>query len=150
MKNYIYILVLCLLTFSCEDVIEIDAPSEKPKLNIDALVRVDTSKARTAVKLNAGLTSSFFNDIQAAELSQIYITNLKSELNLVLRESEPGVYVGIEDTSFFTDGELVLLIEHLDQKYAARATFIEASPITKLEQGDGSLFEGNENHKFVD
>jgi len=149
MKNLLPFLILGFLFFSCEDVIEVDAPSEAPKLNIDALIRVDTSKTRTTVKVIAGLTSSFFDELKPAKLNQIVITNLRSETSLFLQESDPGIYVGVQNTTFFTDGELALSIEHEDQTYEARATYMEASEITKLEQGNGTLFEGNETEIII-
>ncbi len=149
MKNIIFILALCFFSLSCEDVIEVNTPSVEPKLNIDALIRVDTSNTRTSVRVLANTTNSFFNEIEPATLSQIFIINLNTEESLLLSESEEGVYVGAENTSFFTSGELILYITHLDQTYAARASFIEASPITKLEQGDGTLFEGTETEIIV-
>ena len=43
MKNIVFVLFLIISFSSCEDVIEIDIPSEDPRLIIDAIIKVDTS-----------------------------------------------------------------------------------------------------------
>lgn len=151
MKKIVGMLFMALLFVSCEDVIDVEVPQTPPRLSIDGLVRLDASQAITTVQIKASLTSSFFEDVTPAELNSILIINpdyqptspLDSQA-LVLTEVAPGIYEGSKGTIFFTEGELQLTIQHEDQRYLALTRFVPSSPIISLEQGDGTLFSGNE------
>lgn len=136
---------------SCEDVVEVDVPQTPPRLYIDALVRLDSNQSTTTAQIKANLTSSFFGNVTPAELSRISIFNpdyipssaLESQV-LQFSEVSPGIYEGIKSTSFFTDGKLQLYIEHNGESFLAQTEFVPSSPILNLEQGDETLFAGNE------
>jgi len=151
MKNIILFLGFIVLFSSCEDVIEVDLPETPPRLSIDGLTRLDTSEAITTVTIKASLTSAFFNDVTPADLTSISIVNSDyvpaSALDsnyLELNEVGPGVYEGSKETDFFIEGQLQLSIEHEGQQYLALTRYVPSTPITKLEQGTGTLFTGNE------
>ena len=156
MKHYILLSVVLFLAYSCEDVVEIDAPSEPPRLSIDALIRIDDSRAVTNVVITAGLTSSFFGEVSTADLDSIMIRNNDylptSPLDqnfLVLRETGPGRYEGSKETLFFTEGNLELTITFGGEQYLATTRFAPAVPIDRLEQGEGELFSGDETEVLV-
>ncbi len=156
MKKFFFTLFIALISLGCEDVIEVEVPQTPPRLSIDGLVRLDASEAITTVQIKASLTSSFFDDVTPAQLSRISIINpdylptspLDSQV-LGLIEVAPGVYEGTKNTLFFTEGELQLSIEHNDQRYLALTRFVPSSPIISLEQGDGTLFSGDETEVEV-
>ena len=75
MKRYILFFTGFLLVIGCEDVVEIDTPTEPPRLSVDALIRIDESEPITNVIVKVSLTSSFFDDTEAAELDEIKILN---------------------------------------------------------------------------
>lgn len=135
--------------------IEVDAPSEPPRLMIDALIRLDLNQTFQLVKVRVGLTDSFYGQIPPAELKQITITNIdmpdtfENPNYIVLLESEPGVYERSKNTGFFTAGELILQVAFEDQRYLARTRFVPAVPIDDIHQGDGTLFEGDETEVVV-
>lgn len=149
-----------MLFLGCEDVIDIAVPQTPPRLSIDALIRLDAGASTTTAQVKASLTSAFFEDITTAELSSISITNpeyvptsaLDSQ-SLILSEISPGIYQGTKGTQFFTDGELQLVIEHDGQQYLAQTQYVPSTPLLNLEQGDGTLFTGNETEvevSFID
>ncbi len=151
MKRYILFLTGILLLIGCEDVVDIDTPSEPPRLSVDALIRIDESESITNVVVKANLTSSFFDDTVAANLDEIRIVNTDYEPTgpsdqnfIVLTESRPGRYEAFKNTSFFTDGRLELSITYGEDQYLATTTYVPAVPIDRLEQGDGELFTGDE------
>lgn len=151
MKKIFGIFFMVLFFTGCEDVVQVDVPQTPPRLSIDGLVRLDTGREITTARIQANLTSSFFSEITPAELASISITNpdyLRSSQfdtqTLELFEVSPGIYEGSKQTIFFTEGELQLAIEHGGQRYLALTRFVPSSPITSLEQGDGTLFTGNE------
>jgi hypothetical protein len=74
MKQYLFyagIVVFVMQLSSCEDVIEVELPSENPRLIIDALIRVDTLQANTLVTVKVSETNSFFESLPPANLQQI-------------------------------------------------------------------------------
>ena len=151
LKKLFFLLIVTSLTFSCEDVIEVDTPTTAPRLTIDALVRVDSENATTKITVKAGITSSFFTDVEPTILDQIVVLNPDyvptSALDVAavnLTEVAPGVYEGEKNTKFFTEGELQLAIEHDGQRYLARTRYARSSEIKKIEQGDNSLFSEND------
>ena len=156
--NLLYIVIFSFL-FSCEDVIEVETPTEASRLSVDALIRIDEKNIFSQAKIKVSETSSFFDENIPAEVKEIKITNkdlqnTASNPNfIILTQSEPGVYDIFKDTSFFTEGRLELSIKHNNQTYIANTSYVPSVPITKLEQGDGTLFEGNETEiviTFVD
>lgn len=159
-KSLIILLLSIMIFTSCEDVIEVDVPQTPPRLSIDALIRLDASASTTTAQVKASLTSAFFEDITSAELSSISIINpdyiptsaLDSQA-LILSEISPGIYQGTKGTQFFTDGGLQLVIEYDGQRYLAQTQYVPSAPLLNLEQGDGTLFAGNETEvevSFID
>lgn len=151
LRKLFILLVLTSLSFSCEDVIEVDTPTTPPRLTIDALVRVDSNNPTTKITVKAGVTSSFFADVEPTSLDQVvllnpdYIPTSASDAPAVtLTEVAPGIYEGEKDTKFFTEGELQLALEHDGQRYLAMTRYASSSRIDNIEQGDNSLFSEND------
>jgi len=143
---------------SCQDVIEVDTPTETPRLSVDALLRIDESKPMTDITIKAGLTSSFFGDIESADLDDIRIVNPdykpigaidQNFVVLTQSESSPGRYVASKNTSFFTDGRLELSIVYGDKRYRASTRYVPTVPIDTLIQGEGGLFTDDETEVLV-
>jgi len=155
MKLYLTIAACCLLFAGCEDVIEVSAPAEPPRLIVDALIRIDTTQSFQIARVRVGLTDSFFGEIPSAELKQITITNVdmpstfENPNSIVMLEASPGVYERSARTEFFTSGQLVLQINYADQLYLSRTRFVPTVPIDNIEQGDGTLFAGDETEVIL-
>lgn len=141
--------------WSCEDVIQVDLPSEEPRLIIDALVRVDTSIDFNAVRVKVNLTDSFFGSVPPANLQQITMNNLDNPMigpdTPALLETEPGS--GIYEKYFSTE-ELMrdrwfLSIRYDDTFYVAFAEFTPSVPFDNLEFGDDVLFDDNDTELKV-
>ncbi len=152
-----YLLILSFFFISCEDVVEVAVPQTPPKLSIDGLVRLDSSEPITTVTIKASLTSSFFDTVSPATLTSAaiinsdYVPSGPLDLSVIpLVEISPGVYQGSKQTSFFTEGQLQLAIEHEGQRYLALTRFAPSTPITSLVQGTGTLFSGNETEIIVE
>jgi len=150
MKRCVYLLSLVVLLTSisaCEDVIEVDLPTEAPRLIIDALVRVDTTMATTLVTVKVSQTNSFFESLPPANLQQIALANLDFPLGgadpPVLNEEQAGsgIYSRLFPTEYLTQGRLFLQIDFEDEFYVANAQFTPTVPIDSLENGDGILFD---------
>ncbi|QWX82583.1 DUF4249 family protein [Cellulophaga sp. HaHaR_3_176] len=148
MKNIYTLLLLTLAFISCEDVIDVDVPSEEPRLTIDALIKIAPEDEIVYIEVKAKLSSSFFDEIQPAKLDQIIIQNIDKESNntILLRESEDeqGVYFININREFLTEGRIVLGILYNEETYVAITEFVNAPVIDNLNQGDDSLFGNDE------
>lgn len=151
MKKIVFILLLVLTFTNCEDVIDIDIPSEEPRLIIDALIKVDTSLLFQTVRVKVGLTDAFFGEVAVTDLKQITITNLGINPTffnpgfVVLLEVEPGVYQKEVSNSFLlTQGELIFQVDHEDQLYLAKTYYVPTVPIDTLIQGEGTSLNGGQ------
>lgn len=154
--KYLINIFLILLTFtSCEDVIEVDVPSEAPRLTIDALIRINASEPNTTARVQVGLTSSFFEEVPATEVDEIRIINtdmidsFANPNSILLVQTEPGVYEAQKSTSFFTEGNLQLSVLYEGQVYLAFTEFTPSAPIEELVQGKETLFTGNETEIII-
>ncbi len=136
---------------SCEDVVQVDVPSEEPRLIIDALIRVDTTQALTNVRIKVSETSSFFENLPPAGLQQITLTGLEGGLSAILLEEEPGsgVYAKEISTQALIGEEIFLQIDFQDEFFVAYAEFIPAVPIDSIVLGDGTLFGEDDTEVIV-
>lgn len=155
MKKCIYFVSMLFIFLACEDVIEVDTPTEGPRLIIDALIKIDTTQPIQTARVRVALTDSFFGKIPVTALEQITITNIDMESTfanpnfIVLLEVAPGVYEKPKNTAFFTQGELIFQLRHEDRLYLARTRYAPAVPIDSLEQGDNTLFDENDTEVIV-
>ncbi|MET1259702.1 DUF4249 family protein [Flagellimonas sp. DF-77] len=153
MKKFFIALSGILLLFSCEDVIEVDVPSEDPRLIVEALIRIDESEEFFRPIIKVSLTSSFFGTIPLTGLRDITITNLSLPTDgggnaVTLLETAPGSGMYQDDDPiglrFFEDGELLLQLTHEGRLYFARTFYQRSVPIDNLEQGDETLFDDDD------
>ena len=132
------------MAISCEDVIEVDVPTEEPRLIIDALIRIDTTQQTTIATVKVRETNSFFESNVPADIQQITLTGLEGGLSAVLLEEEPGsgIYSKPINTSAFTSGEEIFLqIDFNDEYFVAYAEYVPTVPIDELKNGDGFIFD---------
>lgn len=138
-------LLLCIpiLLASCEDVIEVDLPTEEPRLIIDAVIRVDTTQSSTMVRVKVSETNSFFGSVPPTGVQQITMSNLDNPGgdNQVLLEEAPGIYAKPFPTAQLITDRWFLQIDFEGEFFVAEARFAPAAPIDNLEFGDDILFD---------
>ena len=145
--KYLFLTLMAVFALSsCEDVIEVDTPTGDRRLIIDALIRIDTASTITEMRVVVGETNGFFETIPPANLQQITISNLDNPLPdaVVFNETEPGVYVKALQTDLLMQDRWLLQIDFEDQFYLAEASFVAAPQIDQLEQGDGFVFDDDD------
>lgn len=126
---------------SCEEVVNIDPPSEDPRLVIDGLLRIDPlapipPPLRLGIKVSE--TSAFLGEIPATELKQITLG-----AKVLQDTANPGSgfyenYFSARDLRL--GGDNLLQIQHKDQRYLARGVYVHSSPIDTVYQGEGNSF----------
>lgn len=138
---------------SCEDVIDVDLPSEDPRLIIDALIRVDSTQPSTLVTVKVSETNSFFETVPPANLQQVTMSNLDNPggKGQVLLEEEPGsgIYSRLFPTNQLLADRWFLQVDFEDTFYVANAKLIPAVPLDSVEQGDGILFDENDTEVII-
>ncbi|WP_419211779.1 hypothetical protein ACNR9Q_13665 [Maribacter sp. X9] len=157
MKRFLYIVATLTIFISCEDVIEVETPSEPPRLIVDAIIKLDTTKQTTIARIKLSTSSSFFDEtnVVSANLVQIQNVDYKPANSPLAQnfirfvEVEPGIYEASAATQFFTKGRLELYIDYNDERFYSATEFVPSVPIDTLKQGDGTLFSGDETEVIV-
>lgn len=153
MKNFIFIVSILLLLSSCEDVVSIDTPSEAPRLIIDAIIRVDLSNAKP-IRVKVSETNAFFDEIPTTNLEGITMTNLETNQSIVdfiEISPESGIYEPLDGTTTtaLATGDWVLQVNHKDQRYLARTSFVPTVPIDTIIQGTNTFFDEDDTEIIV-
>lgn len=159
MKRRLFLLGMAICLFSCEEVIEIDVPTEEPRLVIDAVIRIDTTVSQFFPEIKVGLTSGFFDTNPVTGLTDVTIINLSlpttgGENGIVLEETEPnsGIYREVEPvaTEFFTSGDLILQLTHEGKSYFARTSYVPTVQIDNIRIGSETLFNEDETEVIIE
>lgn len=149
MKKINILLIFGLLLLSnCEKVIEVDVPSIEPKLIIDASFEVyfdeNPVSAKTVVKLSE--SADYFDEtIPPALNATVFLTNLSD--NSVIDFADTNSDGNYEPTNSFIPEENIeyeLTVVYQGEIYKGKATRVKSTPILEVNQGDGTLFSGNE------
>ncbi len=168
-KLLIYCFGLLLFSSACEDVIEVDVPTDEPRLVVNALMRVDISQPFIPVEVRLSLTNNFFEEIQitSAEDNIIIIQQFFDENGNVsgsgtssLTELDPGSGIYVPDPSFDADQRIAtsqtaldvlytIVINHEGRRYAGQTRYVPAVPIDNLEIGTETLFDEDDTELIV-
>ncbi|WP_422348253.1 DUF4249 family protein [Flagellimonas sp.] len=140
-----YILILAML--SCEEVIDVEVPSEEPRLIVDALVRVDPTSNIVDIEVEVGLTDAFFGEIPVTNLKQITLAG-----GVLVDYDNPGsgIYKGTRSAeSLKASEELLLQLEWEDKLYYGSTTYASSVPIDDLRIGTNTLFDDEETEIII-
>ena len=164
---YFFFLGVIAIVVSCEDVIEVDTPSEPPRLIVEAVFRVDITKEFIPVEVKVTETNNFFGEVPVTSLENILIVitltdslGLESSGTSTLAESAPGTGVYIPDPNFSSDQRIStsavafdlrydLIIEHKGRKYIAQTKYVPSTPITNLSIGPGRSSNDDETELII-
>ncbi len=163
----LFCLILLVLA-SCEDVIDVDVPTEDQRLIVNALMRVDIEEEFVPVEVRVTLTNNFFEEIPVADVESIIIIQQFFDdegLNTLTRTStlaelEPGTGVFTPDPTFMADQRIrvsqteidvfyTMVIEYDGRRYAAQTRYVPSVPIDSIEIGDGTLFDDEDTEVIV-
>lgn len=167
--TYTGILLGILLLGACEDVIEVTVPEEPPRLVVEGLLRVDIEETFVPVEIKLSQSAGFFGEVVPVTDAENVIIILQEFEDGVatgttftrnLAQVEPGSGIYVPDPSFDNDQRIptsllerdfryTLVIEWRERRYAALTTYAPAVPISSLEQGDETLFGGDETEVII-
>ncbi len=138
-KILLTLLILAFLQSSCEDVIDIDLPTQDPQLVIEASINWQKGTLGNAQQIKLSLTAPFFEaEIPPATGASVQITNDNNEM-FNFSETAPGVYT---NDSFNPELNLgyELEITYENETYRGREILREVSSIDFIEQDNGGGF----------
>ena len=147
-KIYLFSILAMLIFTSCEKVVDIDVPSIEPKLIIDASFDVMFDQnpvvANTVVKLT--LSADYFDDeIPTVTNATVFLTNLSDSSILIFSDTNSdGNYKPINSFIPADDVEYELTVIYDNETYKGKATKVKSTVINNIEQGDDTLFSGDE------
>ncbi|WP_055443569.1 DUF4249 domain-containing protein [Lacinutrix himadriensis] len=144
MKKILIILVIAVLNFSCEDVVDIDLPTSEPRLVIDASINwfKDTAGNEQSIKLS--LTAPFYNsETPPANNAQVIIVDENNNTFEFLEEDETGIY---HNNTFVPEinGVYTLSINYNGEVFTATETLQSVAQIEYVEQDLEGGFSGEE------
>ncbi|MDF4202735.1 DUF4249 domain-containing protein [Maribacter sp. SA7] len=170
MKRYLIILLAISFFTSCEDVIDVELPEDVSRLIINGVIRVDENEEYLPIEIVVTESSSFFEENTVASIKSaiIYYGTPREDAPEILEgggisnlaEVELGSGKWVPDPSFDSDQRIrvsninegdvfQLLITTDDEQYLATTTYVKSVPIDSLEQGDETLFSGDETEVIV-
>jgi len=167
-KSTALLFLIATIFIACEDVVEIDTPTEPPKLIVDALIRVDIDQPFMPIEIRVSQTSNFFNENQTTSVDRMVIImqELDEDGTIIdtftssLAETTSGSGIYIPDPTFDADQriptsfterniEYFLQIRFEEKNFIARTEFIPTVPIDNIEQGDGMIFDEDDTEIIV-
>ena len=169
MRSYLpYMFILMGPMLACEDVIDVETPTETPRLVVDALIRVDESESFLPVEVKVTLTDNFFNESPVTDLDNIIIIYEEYDGGLLantgtstLAEVAPGTGIYAPDPTFMDDQRIPsvvtlreevifnLIIEHRGRRYFAETSYVPTVPLFSVLQGRGKLFSDDDTEVIV-
>ena len=147
-KIYIYTILTVLLFSNCEKVVDIDVPSIEPKLIIDASFEVlfneSPVKANVAVKLK--LSTDYFDEtIPTVSDAIVFLTNTAD--SSVINFSDVNLNGNFTPIINFIPKDAIayeLTVIYKNEIYKGNATKVKSNKINDIQQGDETLFSGEE------
>ena len=144
MKKIIYISILVLFTFSCEDVIEIDLLTAEPKLVIDASINWLKGTSGNEQEIKLSLSAPYFEtDIPVANNALVTVIDYNNNLFEFIEEGTTGIY---KNNTFIPviNANYNLTILYNGETYIGTEFLKSVSEIEYVEQVNDGGFSGEE------
>jgi hypothetical protein len=144
MKKLVYIFILITLFTSCEEVIDLNVPSESPRLVIDASINWFKGTSGNEQQIKLTLTAPYFeNLVPPANGAQIQIHDSHNNVYIFNEDGVTGIY---KNTTFspVLNETYYLSITYDGETYTGSETLKSVASINYVEQNDNGGFSGNE------
>lgn len=143
MKKFLYIIIL-VFAYSCEDVIDLELPTSKPRLVIDASIDWLKGTSGNEQQIKLSLTAPFFDlDVPPANNATVIITDNNNNSFEFIEDGVTGIYIN-NDFIPEINGEYNLTVIYKGETYTASETLKSVSEITRVEQNLEGGFSGDE------
>ena len=149
LKQLILLISLGALSTACEEVIQLDLPTETPRLAIDASLLMTPNQTFTQV-VKLSLSGNFYQEenpvVSNASVQFVDLTN-NQILNFVYDATLENFKMDFTP-SFNTDYKLRVVYEN-ETYESSIEQLMHAVPIENLEQGGNTLFTGDEKEVII-
>lgn len=142
--KFLYIILLVLMSFSCEDVIDVDLPTSEPRLVIDASINWFKGTTGNEQFIKLTLTAPFFDsNVPAATGATVYITDESSNIFEFIEETDTGFY---HNSNFVPviNAQYTLTIIYNNETYTATDILLPVAELEYVEQNLEGGFTGEE------
>lgn len=129
---------------SCEDVIDVNVPTENPRLVIEASINWLKGTTGNQQEIKLSLTAPYFNNsVPPANGAQIQITDSNNNLFNFIEDGNTGIY---KNTNFIPvlNETYNLTVLYQEEVFTATETLQPVVSINYVEQNDNGGFSGNE------
>lgn len=129
---------------SCEDVIDVDVPTEDPRLVIEASINWHKTTSGNEQGIKLTLSAPYFdNTVPPANNAQVQITDSNNNVFNFVEDGNTGIY---KTTNFspILNETYNLTIIYQDETYTATETLKSVASIDYVEQKDDGGFSGEE------
>lgn len=142
--KYLYVILLSLALFTCEDVIDVDVPNSDPRLVIDASINwlKGTTGNEQSIKLT--LTAPFFdNSVPVANNAQVYIVDENNNRYDFIEDGDTGIY---KNSNFLPiiNAAYNLTIIYNNETYEGTEKLLSVPELEYVEQNVEGGFTGEE------
>lgn len=148
-KIFLYIFIGTIIT-SCEEVVKLDLNTAPPRLVIDAQLKVNPGESNPHI-IKLSLTSGFYDNTPTdVDNATVQLLDLDNSLTFDFSHSstEPGNYISNFIPNQNTNYKLIIV--HNNDIYESSAEqLVPTVPIDNLEQGNETLFQGDEKEVLV-
>jgi hypothetical protein len=149
LKQLILLISLGALSTACEEVIQLDLPTETPRLAIDASLLMTPNQTFTQV-VKLSLSGNFYQEenpvVSNASVQLVDLTN-NQILDFVYDTTLENFKMDFTQ-SFNTDYKLRVVYEN-ETYESSIEQLMHAVPIENLEQGGNTLFTGDEKEVII-
>ena len=167
MVSTLFVLPL-FLCISCEEVVDVETPTDDPRLVVEALIRVDDTESFLPVQVKVSQTNDFFEEIPVTDVESIVIFYEEFEDGIsaftgssTLAEITPGTGIYEPDPNFMDDQRIPtivifaekvvfnMIIRHQGRTYFAETEYVPAVPILSIQQGNRKFFGEDDTELIV-
>lgn len=137
-KNILLVVLISMILWSCEDVVDVDLPQAKPKLVIDATGIQSENNENGTITLILSTTAPFFDD----EIP--LVADAKAELRvkektypLQQNQKTKGIYTAL--VPMIHDQDYTLIIEYNEETYQGTTQLYSTVPIDYVTQENNTI-----------
>lgn len=144
MKKLIYLFIIFISFYNCEDVIDVDLNETEPRLVIEASINWYKNTTGNEQSIKLSLSAPFFDDeTPPANGAIIQITDTNSNTFNFIEDANTGIYLNNNFIPII-DQEYTLTINYDNEIYTAKERLISVEPIDYIEQNNDGGFLGDE------
>ena len=149
MKKLLLLIVIGCLNSACEEVIQLDLPTESPRLVIEASLEMIPNESITQV-VKLTLTGGFYQEVNPVVTNAVVkLNDLTNNLTFDFVYNTEFENYQLNFTPSFDTNYKLSVIYNNETYESTNEQLMHAVPIDNLEQGKNTLFSGEEKEVLI-